>query len=1093
MEAAAASRHRRLRIGALLLRSGLLSADKLAEALEEKERTGERLGEIVVRRGWVKEAQLAKLLADQSDLPFVSLASTPPEARVESLLSSRVAAYFRAVPLRFLDDRTVLVAVSDPMSVSPDELRTAIGLDVRLAVATESEIKAALAQLDASLPPEPRADEAAVGEAEPGSEGDPGDGGPESPLRESASTTDPADPRQVASIVVIVPEPADRPDSLEAHRGEAKGQEQTDPSSTEAPDAPVAIVALPEALRGDLDEGSAGRLERPAESSTVDPGLAPRDLEPPAASVNLAMLEPLPDAPLLRVVGAPTDASTPAPAEAPAESGVATPESAEGPDAEHERASEPGGSVRTDGPSLPLEAESPSDEAQAVLETTETEPREAPAEPDGAAMDEPKAAASRPEPSEAEDETEPEATGHETEPPSATDDPAPPGEDAVESSQLQAGSDEPEAAEETVPIARPDPDALADRLPLVPDVDPHQAMEPAVVAVRHEMPASTAEPALETIEPRLFPALGDGSTETGEAAVVPLVEHRRPQLGTILLRRGLVSAEELAAALEEKEDSGERLGQILVRAGALTEQGLALALAEQHGIDFLDIAATPPNVAVASLLPEKYARRYRAVPVRYLDNGALLVAVSDPTDVLASDDLRLVLGAPIELAVAVGSHIDAVLDRVHADSTVELAGEPAEAEPVDARLASSFRRQGPVEVLEATTNAPAIELVNEVIKHAIQQGASDIHFEPQSDRMLVRARIDGVMRETRIIPSRLQQAIAARLKVMGELDIAERRAPQDGRVTITFGGRPVDLRIAVLPTLHGEQIVIRILYRSANAVDLSELGLASDTEAAIRHAIAQPYGALLSVGPTGSGKTTTLYSALRLLNTEDRCVMTIEDPVEYQLEGLNQVQVNVKAGLTFAHGLRTILRSDPDVLLVGEIRDSETAKIAVQAAMTGHLVLSTLHADNVGSAVSRLADMGVERQLLASTINVIVAQRLARKLCTACREPYELDPSLLVEAGASERLLSGVAPVSLFKARGCNQCMGGYKGRIGLFEALLVTPRMRRLIETATAEEIYEAAVADGMRTLQNDGLRLCLEGLTSLEEVKRVAGERRI
>jgi type IV pilus assembly protein PilB len=357
--------------------------------------------------------------------------------------------------------------------------------------------------------------------------------------------------------------------------------------------------------------------------------------------------------------------------------------------------------------------------------------------------------------------------------------------------------------------------------------------------------------------------------------------------------------------------------------------------------------------------------------------------------------------------------------------------------------------------------------------------------------MLVRARLDGVMHPLRVVPSDLQQAVTTRLKIMGELDIAERRAPQDGRVSIKFGGEPIDIRIAVLPITYGEQVVLRILYRTARSLDFTQLGMAEDTADTLRHAIKQPYGCVITVGPTGSGKTTTLYAALDMLNDPGRVVMTIEDPVEFQLEGINQIQVNPKAGLTFAQGLRTVLRSDPDVLLVGEIRDTETARIAIQAAMTGHLVLTTLHADNVASSVSRMRDMGVDSSLFASTLNCIFSQRLARKLCLACCEAYEADADLLREAGFDPP--DGETTFTLHRPRGCIQCSGGYKGRIGLYETLRVTPEMRRLIETATAEEIYSAAVERGMRTLQQDGLRLALAGHTSLEEVERVAGERRL
>jgi type IV pilus assembly protein PilB len=575
-----------------------------------------------------------------------------------------------------------------------------------------------------------------------------------------------------------------------------------------------------------------------------------------------------------------------------------------------------------------------------------------------------------------------------------------------------------------------------------------------------------------------------------EAAAVFAQERLR--LGALLLRNGLLTPEQLADALEEKAQVGGRLGEIVVRKGWLTEEAIARALAEQQHAEFVDLAASPPNPAAATLLPEKFARRYRAVPVRFLDENTILVAVADPTNVVNVDHLNVALGLEVRMAVATESDIAAALERVHPpsaeqDDDLELEVEVEDGEPA----AGAGRRFDVVDVRAIGDDAPAVKLVNELIKRAIEEGASDIHFEPQAERMLVRARIDGVMVPLRIVPAELQQAVTTRMKIMGELDIAERRMPQDGRVSIRFGGEPMDIRVAILPTTHGEQVVLRILYRAGRSKDFAQLGLAEDTTETLTRAIHQPYGCVISCGPTGSGKTTTLYAALDMLNDPERVVMTIEDPVEFQLEGVNQIQVNTRAGLTFAKGLRTILRSDPDVLLVGEIRDDETAKIAVQAAMTGHLVLTTVHADNVGSCVARLKDMSVEPSLLATTVNCIFAQRLARKLCPACREPYDVPAELL----ASHEILEEDLPpgATLHRARGCIQCSGGYKGRIGLFETLRVTPSVRRLIETATAEEIYATAVESGMRTLQQDGIRLALAGHTSLEEVIRVAGERRV
>jgi type IV pilus assembly protein PilB len=570
--------------------------------------------------------------------------------------------------------------------------------------------------------------------------------------------------------------------------------------------------------------------------------------------------------------------------------------------------------------------------------------------------------------------------------------------------------------------------------------------------------------------------------------------NERLRLGALLLRKQLLSPGQLAEALEEKSETGRRLGEIVIARGWVHEEAIARALAEQHDLEFINLVASPPQPAAAALLPEKFARRYRAVPVRFLGENTILVAVADPTNVITSDDLRIALGLEIRLVVATESDIDSAVERLHPESEQEFPESDVELEletEAPEVVSATGRRLEVVEVRDSADSAPAVRLVNEVIKRAIEQGASDVHFEPQPERLLVRHRIDGVMHALRVVPRELQQAVTTRIKIMAELDIAERRMPQDGRVSVRFGGDPIDIRVAVLPTTYGEQVVMRILYRTARSVDFAQLGLAEDTTETLTRALEQPYGCIISCGPTGSGKTTTLYAALNLLNEPGRVVMTIEDPVEYQLEGVNQIQVNPRAGLTFAQGLRTILRSDPDVLLVGEIRDDETAKIAVQAAMTGHLVLSTLHADNVASSVSRLKDMGVDTSLLASTINCIFAQRLARRLCPNCREQYKATKATLQAADfdPSEVPLGSI----LYRARGCGQCVDGYKGRIGMFETLRVTPEMRRLLETSTAEQIYSAAVEAGMRTLREDGLRIALAGDTSLEEVKRVAGERRL
>jgi type IV pilus assembly protein PilB len=553
---------------------------------------------------------------------------------------------------------------------------------------------------------------------------------------------------------------------------------------------------------------------------------------------------------------------------------------------------------------------------------------------------------------------------------------------------------------------------------------------------------------------------------------------RRP-LGALLLRDGLIGAEQLEEALVEKDRTGSRLGEILLSRGWVDPTMLARMLAEQHGLDFVDLDAEAVDRSVAALLPEQYARRYQALPVKFISGGLVLVAVADPTNVVASDDLRLALGLNVRLAVASAPAIASAIGSCYR-SEFDIESYAGEDGADTAALEAD-------DISAAGTSAPAIELVNKLVSQAIDDGASDLHIESQAHEAVVRARIDGVMRRVTTIPRNLQQAVTTRLKIMGELDIAERRAPQDGRVSIRHRGRPVDIRIAVLPTTHGEQVVLRIASRPEGQLALGDLGMAPAAQEAFARAIRQPYGTVLAVGPSGAGKTTTLYAALSMLNEDERVLMTIEDPVEYQMPGVNQIEANPRSGLTFAAGLRTILRSDPDVLLVGEIRDEETAQIAIRAAMTGHLVLSTLHAQTAAASIARLEDMGVEPSLLATSLNCIVAQRLARRLCPACREPYRPTEADIAELG-----LEDAAPdLEIYRARGCAQCSGtGYSGRVALYELLPVTGRLRRMLRSASADEIHAAAVEEGMTTLRRDGMRLVRDGISSLDEVRRVSGD---
>jgi type IV pilus assembly protein PilB len=553
---------------------------------------------------------------------------------------------------------------------------------------------------------------------------------------------------------------------------------------------------------------------------------------------------------------------------------------------------------------------------------------------------------------------------------------------------------------------------------------------------------------------------------------------REQALGALLVRHGVITEEQLEQALAEKERSGRRIGDILVGHSWATSADLAHVLAEQYSLEFVEILETPIEPDVIKLLSERFVRRFRALPVKYLAKNLVLVAIGDPTDIVALDDVKLALGINLTFCVADSNDLDRAIEQVYTQRpTLRIVDEPIE-------LAEELLVEVDLSVIVGDA-APAVILVNQVITQAIQDRASDIHFEPQERQMRVRVRVDGVARELASIPKAMQQPVVSRLKVMGQLDIAERGLPQDGRCAVRVAGDSIDLRIAVLPTSHGEKVTIRILQRSSGCITLPDLGMSQQAYDTFKRAIDQPFGCIVACGPTGAGKTTTLYAALEHLNTDGRVITTIEDPVEYEIEGVSQVQTNSKRGLTFARGLRTILRSDPDVLLVGEIRDDETAEIAVQAAMTGHLVFTTLHTQTAASAFARLQDMGVAPFMLANAINSIVSQRLVRKLCTNCRR--ESSPS------AAERAELGVdkgSSVTIFRSGGCKHCSdSGFLGRTAIYEVLPMTSSIRKLVGHGT-EEIHNEAVRAGMVPLLQDGYRLVLAGETSLDEVKRIAGD---
>ncbi len=469
-------------------------------------------------------------------------------------------------------------------------------------------------------------------------------------------------------------------------------------------------------------------------------------------------------------------------------------------------------------------------------------------------------------------------------------------------------------------------------------------------------------------------------------------------LGQLLVDGRILTEEQLHRALEAKASTGQRLGEIVVELGFTTERAIAGALAEQYELEYVDLDIVQLDKRAIALLPEELARRYEALPLSILEDGTPLLAVTDPTNLATADDLRFALGSSFRIAVAERGQIELAIARAYRRSLQLIAEEGDDDAPEEERIN---------DIRNLASSTPTINLVNSLLTTALEEGASDLHFEPRREDMLVRIRVDGVMRELATVPRHMQQAVTSRLKIMGKLDIADRRAPKDGRVTAFFGTGHIDMRIAVLTTTHGEQVVLRILGGSDQRPSIAALEMEPYAEAAFVTAIEQPYGTVIVCGPTGSGKTTTLYGAVDHLNSSDRVVMTIEDPVEYRLDGVSQIEVDVKGGLSFASGLRTILRSDPDVLLVGEVRDSETASIAIQAAMTGHLVLTSLHAHNAAGAIARLRDMGVDTSLLASSLNAVVAQRLARRLCVHCRREYAADAE---ELGVADQSMSAARP-----------------------------------------------------------------------------------
>jgi type IV pilus assembly protein PilB len=545
-----------------------------------------------------------------------------------------------------------------------------------------------------------------------------------------------------------------------------------------------------------------------------------------------------------------------------------------------------------------------------------------------------------------------------------------------------------------------------------------------------------------------------------------------------IVELGYASRERVELAIEQGRSSGIPPEQVLLETNAIDPDQLARATAERFGLDHLDLSLFEVDLGAVNLVPVQAAKRFEAVPVAFIDEGTLLVAMTDPTNVRAVDDISIMTGLDVKPAVASPDDVAAVMMRIsQLDAAVADAIEAGEEEDIGPQVG---------EIRESADNAPVVKLVNGVLGQAVEQGASDVHFEPQGAEMRVRYRVDGMLHDATTIPRRMTAGVVSRLKIMGGLDIAERRFPQDGRISLLIEDRPVDVRVASLPAVHGEKMVLRLLDKEKALITLDRLGMLDDTLERFTRAFTRPYGATLVTGPTGSGKTTSLYAALNLINTPEKNIITIEDPVEYQLPGLTQIQVNLKAGLTFAHGLRSIVRADPDVIMVGEIRDRETAQIAVESALTGHLVLSTMHTNDAPSAITRLTEMEIEPFLTASAVNCVISQRLARLLCTSCREPVVIPAERF-----SQSSLGVTEDLEAFEARGCPRCgHSGYKGRIGLYEAMVMTDELREMvIARAGADAIRATAIEQGMWQLEQDGLEKVRRGMTTIEEVARVTG----
>lgn len=558
------------------------------------------------------------------------------------------------------------------------------------------------------------------------------------------------------------------------------------------------------------------------------------------------------------------------------------------------------------------------------------------------------------------------------------------------------------------------------------------------------------------------------------------------RLGEILIERGKLDLANLERALRVQEtEKKERIGAILTRTGFAAERDVIDALASQLALPVVPLAAYPELPILEERVSVRFIKESRALPLLE-DQDQLILAMVDPLDEYVLNAFHLVTGRTVVPQLAVPSELDAAFERLYGTGKTSMDQIVGEVETRDEDGGNEDLQQ----LKELASEAPIIRLVSLIISHALQARASDIHIEPFENRLIVRYRVDGVMHEVESPPRRFSAAVISRIKIMASLDIAERRLPQDGRIKLRLQGKEIDLRVSTVPTMHGESVVMRILDKSGTTLDFATLGFDPVGLERFSQVLSQPHGIVLVTGPTGSGKTTTLYTALDKLNKPDIKILTVEDPVEYQMEGINQIQVKPQIGLTFANALRSIVRQDPDVIMIGEIRDLETAQIAVQSALTGHMVLSTLHTNDAASTINRLLDMGMDDYLLTSTVNGILAQRLVRTLCSHCRQAYPALPEVVEEMQLKR--YTNANPVTLYRPVGCEECGGtGYSGRVSIVELLVMTDTIRGMImRHVTSGEVRQQAIVDGMQTMYENGLSKAVAGVTTIEEVLRVTRE---